>query len=71
MDEITYTTFEAAKILGVDESTIRRRCMAGKMAGAYRGVLRSREIWMIPAAALGLGGVEGGNTVDAGQDRAD
>ena len=56
MEPITYTSFEAAKIKGVDESTIRRQCMAGKLAGAYRGVLRSREIWMIPAEALGLGG---------------
>lgn len=59
MEPITYTSFEAAKIKGVDESTIRRQCMAGKLAGAYRGVLRSREIWMIPAEALGIGGVEG------------
>ncbi len=56
MEPITYTSYEAARILQVDESTIRRRCLAGKMAGAYRGVLRSREIWMIPASALGLGG---------------
>ena len=54
-ESITYTSYEAARILQVDESTIRRRCMAGKLIGAYRGVLRSREIWMIPAAALGLG----------------
>lgn len=69
-EAITYTSYEAARILQVDESTIRRRCMAGKMVGAYRGVLRSREIWMIPAAALGLGG-ERGNTVDAGQGHVD
>ena len=56
MEPIEYTSYEAARILQVDESTIRRRCMAGKLAGAYRGVLRSREIWMIPASALGLGG---------------
>lgn len=56
MEPITYTSYEAARIKGVDESTIRRQCMAGKLAGAYRGVLRSREIWMIPASALGLGG---------------
>jgi len=56
VDQITYTSYEAARMLQVDESTIRRRCMAGKMAGAYRGVLRKREIWMIPASALGLGG---------------
>jgi len=56
VDQITYTSYEAARILQVDESTIRRRCMAGKMSGAYRGVLRSREIWMIPASTLGLGG---------------
>ena len=56
VEQVTYTSYEAARILQVDESTIRRRCMAGKMVGAYRGVLRSREIWMIPAAALGLGG---------------
>ena len=58
MESITYTSYEAARILQVDESTIRRRCMAGKMIGAYRGVLRTKEIWMIPASALGLGGVD-------------
>jgi len=51
----TYTSYEAARILQVDESTIRRRCLAGKMAGAFRAVIRQREIWMIPAEALGLG----------------
>ena len=55
-EAITYTSYEAARILQVDESTIRRRCMAGKMVGAYRAVIRQREIWMIPASALGLGG---------------
>ena len=55
-EAITYTSYEAARILQVDESTIRRRCMAGKMVGAFRAVIRQREIWMIPAAALGLGG---------------
>jgi hypothetical protein len=54
-EQVTYTSYEAARILHVDESTIRRRCMAGKMIGAYRGVLRTKEIWMIPASALGLG----------------
>jgi len=54
-EAITYTSYEAARILQVDESTIRRRCIAGKMIGAYRAVIRQREIWMIPASALGLG----------------
>ena len=56
MEPIAYTSYEAARILQVDESTIRRRCMAGKLAGAFRQTVRAREIWMIPAAALGLGG---------------
>jgi len=71
IEQVTYTSYEAARILQVDESTIRRRCMAGKMVGAFRAVIRQREIWVIPAEALGLGGGEGGNTVDAGQDSAD
>lgn len=65
-EAITYTSYEAARILQVDESTIRRRCMAGKLIGAYRGVLRSREIWMIPASALGIGGKDARSTPDSG-----
>ena len=52
MDELNYTTYEAARILGVNESTIRRRCAEGKLPGAYLAVIRRREIWMIPTAAL-------------------
>jgi hypothetical protein len=59
MDEpLTYTTYEAAKINGVDESTIRRQCADGRLPGAYRAIIREREIWMIPAAALGMGRVD-------------
>lgn len=51
-----YTTYEAARLAGVDESTIRRQCAAGRIPGAFRGVLRKREIWMIPAESLPKGG---------------
>ena len=52
MDELNYTTFEVARIRGVDESTIRRQCADGRIPGAFRGVLRTREIWMIPVSAI-------------------
>ena len=48
----TYTTYEVAARLGVNESTIRRRCMAGKLAGAYKETVRARTIWRIPEAAI-------------------
>jgi hypothetical protein len=48
----TYTTYEVAARLGVNESTIRRRCMAGKLAGAYKETVRARTIWRIPANAI-------------------
>lgn len=50
-----YTSYEAARILGVHETTIRRRCADGRIAGATRHVVRKREIWMIPLSALGEG----------------
>lgn len=55
MDDITYTSYEAAQLLGVNEATIRRRCADGRIAGATRRVVRKREIWMIPLSALGEG----------------
>ena len=48
----TYTTFEAARINGVDEATVRRQCANGKIAGAYKETVRERTIWRIPAEAL-------------------
>lgn len=50
--KITYTTFEAARINGVDEATVRRQCANGKIAGAYKESVREREVWRIPAEAL-------------------
>lgn len=50
--KITYTTFEAARINGVDEATVRRQCANGKIAGAYKELVREREVWRIPAEAL-------------------
>jgi hypothetical protein len=58
MDELNYTTYEAARIRGVDESTIRRQCADGRLPGAFRAVIRQREVWMIPLAALGEGGTD-------------
>lgn len=55
VDTDNLTTFEAARLVGVDESTIRRQCAAGRIVGAFRGVLRKREIWMIPAVSLRKG----------------
>lgn len=52
MADITYTSYEAARVLGVSESTIRLHCRRGLMRGAYRKMLRKREIWMIPLSAL-------------------
>lgn len=56
VDTENLTTFEAARLAGVDESTIRRQCADGRIVGAFRGVLRKREIWMIPAGSLRKGG---------------
>lgn len=58
VDTENLTTFEAARLVGVDESTIRRQCADGRIVGAFRGVLRKREIWMIPAGSLGKGGTD-------------
>jgi predicted site-specific integrase-resolvase len=52
MAPTTYTTYEAAQITGVDESTIRRQCADGRLPGAFRQVQRSREVWVIPMADL-------------------
>lgn len=58
VDTENLTTFEAARLVGVDESTIRRQCADGRIVGAFRGVLRKREIWMIPAGSLRKGGID-------------
>lgn len=50
--KIEYTTFEAARINGVNEATIRKQCADGRMVGAYRQTVRKRLIWRIPASAL-------------------
>lgn len=52
MNDITYTSFEAAQYLGVSESTVRRQCANGTLVGAFRAVMRRRQVWMIPLSAL-------------------
>jgi len=51
-DQVTYTTYEAARLLGIDESNVRRGCYRGRFPGAFRETVRSRMIWRIPAAAI-------------------
>jgi len=51
-DQVTYTTYEAARMLGIDESNVRRGCYRGRFPGAFRETVRSRMIWRIPAEAI-------------------
>lgn len=69
VEPTSYTTYEAARLVGVDESTIRRRCADGRIPGAVRGVLRKREIWMIPADSLPKGGDDVLQPVPEGLER--
>ena len=50
----SYSTYEAAILLGVDESTIRRQCADGRIVGAFQEKVRARSIWRIPATAVPL-----------------
>jgi putative transposase len=53
-NSIELSVVEAAGLLGCNGSTLRRRCMAGRVAGARRMVLAGVQTWRIPLAGLGL-----------------
>ncbi|MCA8060689.1 transposase domain-containing protein [Burkholderia cepacia] len=46
------STVQAAQLLGVNEATVRRRCMSGKYAGAFKSLGNGGEGWMVPVPAL-------------------